>query len=241
MTTHYEQAAQISAELLAAHERGESVSSLSKQYGLRREAITAELTKHGIGAPSAARSAVLDYVRLHPGLSVEDLSLRLDLSKSSVSRYLRGTDEHRLVVSRKTNPQQRFSDGQMADALKEAFRRLPDRSKGLSRKRYKELMADVPDAPAAATFIRRYGSWSEACRLAGVTAAKARRDNYVQTHTNQDIIDAVTEFIQNSGQTSYHGYAAWARENGRPSGPLLVQRLGGWAEARRLAIKDQAA
>jgi DNA-binding transcriptional ArsR family regulator len=234
--THYDLAAQKSEELVAAHGRGVSVSALSEQYGLRREAIAVELAKHGIGSPSAAREAVLDYVRRNPGLSVDDLSLRLDLSKSSVSRYLRGTPEHKLVVSRKTAPAQKFTDAEMAAALKEAFTQLDDRSKGLSRKRYREIMAGE-DVPAAATFIRRYGSWSEACRLAGVTAAKARRDNYVQDWSNEDIVDAVAEFIAGSERTSYHAYAAWARENGRPSGPLLVQRLGGWADARKLAIK----
>jgi DNA-binding transcriptional ArsR family regulator len=239
--THYERAAEISDELLAAHGRGESVSSLSEKYELRREAIAAELGNRGIGAPSVAREAVLDYVRQHPGLSVEDLSLRLDLSKSSVSRYLRGTPEHKLVVSRKSSPVQKFTDAQMAEALKEAFTRLEDRSKGLSRKRYKELTVDM-DVPAAATFIRRYGTWSEACKRAGVTAAKARRDNYVQGWSNDDIIDAVADFIATSGRTSYHAYAEWARENHRPSGPLLVQRLGGWADARKLAIeKDRRA
>jgi hypothetical protein len=73
--------------------------------------------------------------------------------------------------------------------------------------------------------------------LAGVTASKARRDNYVQDWSNDDIVAAVDEFISTTGITSYHAYAAWAREHGRPSGPLLVQRLGGWADARRLAIK----
>jgi DNA-binding transcriptional ArsR family regulator len=233
--THYERAEEISAELLAAHGRGESVSSMSERYGLRREAIAAELATHGIGAPSPAREAVLEYVRAHRGLSVEDLSLRLDLSKSSVSRYLRGTPEHRLVVSRKQSPAQKFTDAQMAAALKEAFRQLDDRSKGLSRKKYREIMAGR-DVPAAATFIRRYGTWSEACRRAGVTAAKARRDNYVQDWSNADIVAAVDEFIASTGLTSYHAYAAWARSHGKPSGPLLVQRLGGWADARRLAI-----
>jgi hypothetical protein len=160
----------------------------------------------------------------------------LDLSKSSVSRYLRGTDEHRLVVSRKQSPVQKFTDAQMGEALREAYRQLDDRSKGLSRKRYKEIMAGQ-SVPAAATFIRRYGTWSEACRLAGVTASKARRDNYVQDWSNDDIVAAVDEFISTTGITSYHAYAAWARYHGRPSGPLLVQRLGGWADARRLAIK----
>ncbi len=238
--THYERAAAISAELLAAHERGESVSAMAEQHGLRREAIAAELSNHGIGEPSVAREAVLEYVRRNPGLSVDDLSLRLDLSKSSVSRYLRGAPEHRLVVSRKSSPSQKFTDADMAEALKAAFTQLDDRSKGLSRKRYKELMAGK-EVPAAATFIRRYGSWSEACKRAGVTAAKARRDNYVQEHSNDDIVAAVAEYIETTGLTSYHGYAAWAREHGKPSGPLLVQRLGGWADARKLAIQLEAA
>jgi DNA-binding transcriptional ArsR family regulator len=239
MSNHYELAEAISKKLLAAHGRGESVSSMSAQYGLRREAITAVLADHGIGEPSPAREAVLAYVRSHPGLSVEDLSLRLDLSKSSVSRYLRGTDEHRLVVSRKQSPVQQYSDAQMADALREAYGQLEDKSRGLSRKRYNELMADQ-DAPAAATFIRRYKTWSEACRLAGINASKARRDNYVREHSNEDIVAAVDEFVTKTGLTSYHAYAAWAREHGRPSGPLLVQRLGGWATARQMAIKMAA-
>jgi DNA-binding transcriptional ArsR family regulator len=248
--THYERASELSAELLAAHERGESVSKMAIDHDLRREAVSAELAKHGIGAPSPARDAVLAYVREHPGLSVDDLSLRLDLSKSSVSRYLRGAPEHRLVVSRKTSPAQKYSEAQMADALRYAFRKLDDRSKGLSRKRYKELMAvaiaqgDIADPPAAPTFIRRYGTWSNACRVAGVTAAKARRDNYVQEHSNEDIVSAVAEFVNTTGQDTFHAYAAWAREHGRPSGALLVQRLGGWAKAKILAIpqfEDDAA
>lgn len=232
--THYERAEEISDDLLEAHGRGESVSSMSERTGLRREAIASELARHGIGDPSPAREAVLQYVRAHPGLSIDDIGLRLDLSKSSVSRYLRGAEEHKLVVSRKNDPAQKFTDAQMADALRSAYGQLDDRSKGLSRKKYKELMTGK-QVPAAATFIRRYGSWSEACRIAGVSAAKTRRDNYTQTFSNDDIVAAVVEFIDTSGETSYHRYAEWARAHGRPSGPLLVQRLGGWADARKLA------
>jgi DNA-binding transcriptional ArsR family regulator len=242
--THYERAEALSEKLLAAHERGESVSAMAAEHGLRREAIAAELAKFGIGAPSPARAAVLEYVRRNPGLSVDDLALQLDLSKSSVSRYLRGAPEHRLVVSRKKAPAQKYSDADMAAALRYAYKKLDDRSKGLSRKRYRELAAagaelgELTDPPAAATYIRRYGTWSEACKVAGITASKARRDNYVQSFSNQDIVDAVAEYIETTGLTAYHGYADWARVNGRPSGPLLVQRLGSWAEARRLAIAN---
>src|SRR4051794_1546947 len=95
--THYERAEALSDELLAAHGRGESVSKMAEQHSLRREAVAAELAKYGIGGTSIAREAVLSYVRRNPGLSVDDLALQLDLSKSPVSRYLRGAPEHRLV------------------------------------------------------------------------------------------------------------------------------------------------
>lgn len=235
MADQYARAEAMIDDLLDAHARGESVSSLAKQHGLRREAISAVLAEHGVGAPSEAREAVLEYVREHPGLSVDDLSLRLDLSKSSISRYVRGAEEQRLVVSRKQADRTVFSDAQMAEALRTVWRSLDDKSRGLSRMRYNALREE--GTPAASTYIRRYGSWSEACERAGITASKARRGNYAQEWSDADILAAVNEYIDETGDTVYHGYTAWAREHGRPSGPLLITRLGSWAKARKEAIK----
>jgi transcriptional regulator with XRE-family HTH domain len=236
--SHYERAAEITERLLAEYRAGDSIAALAEKHGLRRDAIAGELARYGIGRPSPARERVLDFVRKNPGLSIDDIALRLDLAKSSVSRYLRGAEEHKLVVSRKTNPITQYTDAQMAEALRAAFKKLPDRSKGLSRKQYAKLMKDE-NVPAAATFIRRYGSWSEACTLAGIAASPSRRGTYTREWTNDQIIDAVIEFIDTTGSTAYHPYARWATEHGKPSGPLLVTRLGGWADARRLAITRQ--
>jgi len=233
----YARAEAMIEDLLEAHGRGESISSLARTHGLRREAITVVLSEHGIGSPSAAREAVLAYVRDNPGLSVDDLSLRLGLSKSSVSRYVRGADEQRLVVSRKHTDRTVFPDDEMAQALRAVWRQLPmeDRLKGMSRKTYNELRED--GTPAASTFIRRYGSWSASCERAGISAAKARRGNYAQEWSDSDILSAVNEFIDETGETVYHRYVDWARDHARPSGPLLITRFGGWAKARKAAIK----
>lgn len=236
MTTQYEQAEAVLDELVDAHRRGDSISSMAAAHGLRREAVATVLTQAGHTASSPAREAVLAYVREHQGLSVDDLSLRLDISKSSISRYLRGTSEHRLVVSRKQTDLSRFSDAQMYAALREAFRMLgDDRSKGLSRVRYTRLMKGKT-VPAASTYIRRYASWSRACELAGITAAKPRRDNYVQEWSDDDILDAVAAYVDATGDTTYHGYSAWARDSNHPSGPLLITRHRSWARARREAL-----
>ena len=119
------------------------------------------------------------------------------------------------------------------------WRQLEDKSKGLSRMKYNALREE--GTPAASTYIRRYGSWSAACDLAGVTSSKARRSNYVQDWSDEDILAAVNEYIDTTGNTVYHDYTAWAREHGRPSGPLLITRFGSWAKARKEAIKHQAA
>src|SRR5262245_33124829 len=127
MSTQYERAEAVIDELIRAHSEGTSISTMATRHGLRREAIATVLAAHGHGTSSPAREAVLGYVRDHPGLSVDDLSLRLDTSKSSISRYLRGTPEHKLVVSRKQTDLSKFSDQHMYDALRSAYRQLPDR------------------------------------------------------------------------------------------------------------------
>jgi DNA-binding transcriptional ArsR family regulator len=239
--TQYQRAEQLADRMIKAVGQGVSVSELARTHGLRREAISAVLTEHGIGQPSAAREAVLAYIRSHPNLSVDDLALRLDLSKSSVSRYIRGSDEARLVVSRKHTDRSTFTDAQMGQALRSVWKKLDDKSKGLSRIRYNRERAE--GTPAASTFIRRWGSWSAACEAAGITASKPRRDSYEQTFTDDDVLRSVNEFIDETGSTVYHRYAEWAREHGRPSGPLLVMRWGGWANARKEAnkLRKQAA
>ena len=228
----------ISEELLAAHERGESVSAMASEHGLRREAIATELAKHGIGAPSPGTGGGAGVRPAQPRSVGRRPRLRLDLSKSSVSRYLRGTPRAPAGgLAARRAPTQKFTDAQMADALKAAFRQLDDRSKGLSRKRYRELMEDedVPGRGDVHPSLRDL--------VGGVSVGRGRRrprpvgTNYVQDWSNDDIVAAVVEFIDDHRVDRYHAYAAWARENGRPSGPLLVQRLGGWADARQLAIK----
>jgi predicted transcriptional regulator len=239
MTSQYARAEDLVDELVAARDRGDSISSMATQHGLRREAITTVLTQRGISDSSPARDAVLLYVREHPGLSVDDLALRLDLSKSSVSRYLRGAPEQRLVVSRKHTDLSKFSEDEMGEALRSAYRSLSaeERNKGLSRVKYMAIMKGVETAPAASTFIRRYGSWTAACERHGITAAKPKRTNYVQEWTNDDILAAVNEFITETGSTVFHAYAEWARQNKKPSGPLLIMRFQSWSNARKEAIQ----
>jgi DNA-binding transcriptional ArsR family regulator len=235
--TQTEKAAEMADELKAARDAGESLASISRRTGLRREVVSMTLGEGG----SEQRAAVLKFVRENPGLSVDDITLRLGLGKNTVSRYLRGTEEHDLLVSRKTSPKVQYSDTQMFEALRTAWRKLDadGRANGLSRTKYERLMTDEDIAPSPSAYVRRYRSWSAACALAGITASAARRASYSRSFTDDDILDAISDYEAETGETSYHKYCDWARANGRPSGPSIIVRMSAWSTARRSAMEKR--
>lgn len=235
----YTRAEKLLPELTTAYNNGESTNALAKKYGIRREAISTVLAVAGVGPSTPGRDKVLKYVDANHGLSVDELALRLDLPKSTISRYLRGTPQQRLVITKKKTDYTTYSDKQKIAALKEAWKMLSkeQKTKGMSRARYDKLVGHREDRPSSTTFIRRWGLWGKACEQAGIVAAAPRRSSYEQEYSNDDILDCISRFIEETGKTAFHPYAAWAREHGCASGPLVVVRHGSWSEARRRAIE----
>jgi DNA-binding transcriptional ArsR family regulator len=234
----YDKALKIGKKMAKDYDAGTTVAALAKHYGFRREVVNYVLNKHGTGPESPARDRVLAYVGEHPGLSVDDLALHLGLSRSTISRHLRGTEEQKLIISRKHSDLSTYSEADMTGALRAAYKALgEDRSKGLSRLAYMRYADEHGDLPAASTYIRRYGSWTAACAHAGIPPAKTRRNNYVREWSDEAIVDAVEEYINATGETTFSGYAAWARKYNRPSGPLLIIRLTSWTNARQQVMQ----
>lgn len=235
---HYTRAEAKLPELTKLYKGGASTNALAKQFDIRREAIATVLMVAGIAPSTPGRDRLLEYVREHSGVTVDELAVELDMPKSTVSRYLRGTPEQRLVVIRKTTDYAVYSDRQKIAALKDAWRMLDrkQKAKGLSRKRYDKLVGHATDKPSSVTFIRRWGTWTKACEAAGIRAAETRRVSYAQEFSNDDILDGINQFIDETGTTSFHKYTAWAKGSGAASGPLVVIRHGSWSDARVKAI-----
>lgn len=236
---NYTRAERLLPELKKQYEAGMSTNALAKQHGLRREAVSTVLTVAGVLPSTPGRDRVLKFVEENPGLSVDDIADQLEMPKSTVSRYLRGTPQQRLVITRKKSDYKTYSDEEKITALKDAWAELDQtqRSKGLSRARYDKLIGHKPDRPTAATFIRRWGTWTAACEAAGVKAAAARRSSYEQEFSDLDILNGINKFIDETGKTAFHEYSSWARSSGRASGPLVVIRFESWSRARSEAIK----
>ena len=125
----------------------------------------------------------------------------------------------------------KYPVAELLDGLRQA---AADRGEPLTVKAYDDFRADHAGLASGIWVIRRFGTWGEACRLAGVqtntTRSTSRRWNA------DDLVGWVADYLTSSGPAgSYNGYVAWAREvEGAPSGPTLRNTFG-WAEVRQLA------
>lgn len=91
--------------------------------------------------------------------------------------------------------------------------------------------------PAHLTIIVRFGSWQEACRLAGVRYNPGRGKQSGST-TKTDCYEAMRECRKELGkQPTYIYYTHWARRNGKPSGPTVRVKCGDWKTAAKEAFR----
>ena len=236
--TQYEQVERNLDKLRDAYLDGESLNQLSARFKLRREAIATVFVKHEIIPSPEGRTALLQYIREHPAMSIDEISTTLEMTKSTVSRYLRGTPERLLVITRKNTDYTTYSDETKKAALREAWDMLTDaqRENGLSRVTYDRTVGNRADRPSSVTFIRRWSTWAKACEAAEIRAAKQLREDYDQEFTDDDIVDGIIRFTEETGSVVFHDYTEWARTAGAASGPLVIIRLGSWADARKAAI-----
>jgi hypothetical protein len=95
-------------------------------------------------------------------------------------------------------------------------------------------------APTVAVFIARFGSWIEACKLAGVESGKAVRDNYTRAHSEEDMLGFVASYLADPRTNgSAEGYEKWQRNvEGAPSLSLIRQRLGKWNEIKARLVTE---
>jgi hypothetical protein len=97
-----------------------------------------------------------------------------------------------------------------------------------------------PPVPTPATYMKRFGSWNEACRRAGVQPGGYSRRNYARRWTYDDKVSSVIDYLTEVGvdEGTARGYENWARgHEDRPS--LAVIRMQGhrWSEMLSAALE----
>ena len=84
-----------------------------------------------------------------------------------------------------------------------------------------------------------FGSWSNACELAGVESLAPVRTSYDRIWTESDLWEYLMDFLLSSqNSNSVENYDNWAREKpgDRPSSGTLRNYLGQWNEIMSVAL-----
>lgn len=107
--------------------------------------------------------------------------------------------------------------------------------------RYRQLLEEgTIEGPTVAVYVQRFGSWVNACTLAGVEYGEAQRE-YDRTYSDNELLKFVRRFMyeREDGRWSIEKYEDWRRlpEVDGPSIGLLRLYLGSWSEIRVLALE----
>jgi hypothetical protein len=96
------------------------------------------------------------------------------------------------------------------------------------------------NGPTVALFWQRFGSWVNACGLAGVEYGDAVRE-YDRNWNDGELLRFVRWFMhqRSDGKWSIENFETWTKDPGisGPSSGLLRLRLGTWSQIRVLALE----
>lgn len=97
-----------------------------------------------------------------------------------------------------------------------------------------------PESVGSGRVIQRFGTWSEACRAAGVEVEKRTRV-YRRGWSEDDLLTWARRYLQDAGPApSYKDFQRWLREHkgeGAPSAATMRNRLGTWVTIVERATK----
>ncbi len=173
-------------------------------------------------------SKVREILNFNPGLKAEEISeyisIDSDLLISSIDLY---TSKFIWAESNKAK-QSRFSD----EIIFEALRHAENEESPLSQSTYKKLIdKKLIRGPGPQTVAIRFGTWSHACELAGVSCLDPVLESYARTWNTEDFLQIFIEFLKHpSFGSDVNSYNQW-RSSFAPQAPSsahLRNNFDGW-------------
>ena len=209
-----------------------SVPLAYRRYG------SLNLSPSSVDDESAAH-VLVQWLTDHPGTSVDDAQKALNWTKPQLAKAMTD-DARRLAVRHRTGSSRKWSEDEILDALRSAWRQISGSTDALSYAKYSELISSKQiDGPTAVRVLQVFGSWAEAAERAGVPAGKKPNRTFTSAWTDDQILDDVRRYLADpSTRGSFAGWDAWKKANApqAPSGAMIRNRLGNWSDIKAQAL-----
>lgn len=239
-------------QIVSLRDEGITLEEIGQKFGITRECVR-QIVENANGAggeelrarrrkkrdevdralAAAMRQDILD----HPGSRKADVAARLGLDVRIVSRLLPAAVAALVVEDNRNAGVSTWTD----EDILEAIRSAATYEYPLSGSTYRRLVRIGEISGASSALVRRrFGSWTRACELAGVEPDRLPHDGYQSRWTDSDLLSYVAAYLRAPGSRgTLAAYVEWSRRiSDAPSGSSLRNRLGGWTEIKRRALRE---
>ena len=192
---------------------------------------------------AAVVSEIETWIREHPGATYTELALGIGIH-SEDARKLTPRRVRHLVSDLEAEAKNRggYQTIWTNDKILHALREAASGATVLSGGRYAELVANETVAgPTLPRVIQVFGSWANACALAGLEIGHTPRDDYARLWTEDQLVGFMAEFLLESDSASIEEYAKWSNadsEINRPSAGTIRNQVGQWNDVKARALRE---
>lgn len=213
--------------------KGHTLQEIGNSVGLTRERIRQIIQlRNGPSSETVTKFRLTKYkkeiikiVKANPDFDRKKLANELEVSVGALKKFL-GQEINRIPLKSRYNLRQ-YSDSELLNILRNS---APNNDGILTAARF----AKNGGSPTVAVFIARFGSWANACNLAGMNPGRGRKA-YRRMHTELQLLEFVDKYLNDTQSNgSAKGYDEWQKNHPfAPSLALLRQRLGKWNDIKK--------
>jgi hypothetical protein len=213
---------------------GHTLQEIGTSVGLTRERIRQIVQiKNGPNTETISKirlakykKEIIEFIKKNPDFNRAELAKEIEISLEQLKKFL-GREFKHLASNSEEDIKKKYTDSELIQILRNS---KLDPNGILSAANFLRNGGK----PTIAVFISRFGSWKNACNLAGVQTGEGRK-SYNREHSKLELLAFVEQYLNEAESSgSADGYDKWQRNfPNAPSLALLRQRLGKWNDIKK--------